>query len=171
MSIPFYSPLKRTSLIERNLFPKNRKSIFYNKSRIANRKRLQTVFLFWLLLFVFTKFGFLYFHMLASRKRYSGLKVEVPFTAHIKHFSSKNIPIRIWVDRNQQCVINDRVVKNSKLLSEVLNSFKDKTKSDRVYFFADFKCKMGFIQIVFNEIYKTGFKKLIIVTSSSTSHL
>lgn len=167
MSIPTFIPKSRSHFIGWQIFTKNRRNLIFYSTLLKERNHLQTVFLFWLFLFFFTQVGFLNFYIFGSYKRYSGLRVNLPSSSSVIFFSDKTNAINIWIDRNTQCVINDKLVKNSNNLSEMLKTFKSEKNSEIVYLHIDRKCEMDFPQIVVNEIYKIGFKKIVFVVKSS----
>ncbi len=168
MSIPIFRPKTRAQYIEWNILPNKRNKNLFNKYRSIERNQLQNVFMFWLLLFVFVKIGFLYFQTFGGYNTFSGLRVSVPSSSYANSFIfEKSKSINIWIDRYSVCIINDKVVKQSIHLPDMLNNFKNNTKSNVVYLYIDRMCTMDFPQLVINEINKIGFNKIVFITKSS----
>jgi len=163
MIIPIHKHNFRSKKIEYQIFPQFRKHLFSRKFFKNEIRIVTTVFVFWIFLFFIGGFGKTFLVLLNPRP-YIGLKVTLPKAANDIPIISTYKDLNIFVDRNAQIIINDKIISKTNEIYSIIKDHRSIFPNSKAILYADVNCNMSFLENIFMDLRKAGIFKVYFKT-------
>ena len=157
-----YLPKSRASYLKQYSYG----HYYGNRFKREEYWKLMNSFLLFMFLIFAVRIGLIIASTGGSIAKRQPLKITAPEAISTKNIERSKYTFRIYIDRINNLVIDDKTIKSEKELIKVLDKYYNKIGNYKPYLWVDEGTEMWFVENVIRTIKKVGYEEITFFTTS-----